>query len=106
MKRNNFKTFRKSTPTLTDIFQNLNPLLLQANAILAAGLDVFKSTEPGQVHIYHDKSCDSKVLQPNQLKDCRNSRAAHYGPKSMLYFLWTAKVLPQATTVSNRTVVN
>jgi len=59
-----------------------------ANAILAAGLDVFKSTEPGQVHIYHDKKCDSQVLQQKQLVDCTNSRSTHFGPKTLLYYLW------------------
>uniref|UniRef100_H2Y4K7 Hexosyltransferase n=1 Tax=Ciona savignyi TaxID=51511 RepID=H2Y4K7_CIOSA len=61
------------------------------NAILAAGLDVFKSTEPGQVHVFHDKSCESS-LSPKQYSSCTNSRAAHYGPKTLLYYLWKSPV--------------
>ncbi|XP_078485764.1 chondroitin sulfate synthase 3-like [Ciona intestinalis] len=57
------------------------------NAILTAGLDVFKSTEPGQVHVFHDKICDSS-LSEKQRTSCQNSRAAHYAPSTLLYYLW------------------
>ncbi|XP_076822932.1 chondroitin sulfate synthase 3-like isoform X2 [Clavelina lepadiformis] len=52
-----------------------------------AGLDIFQSTEPAQVHIYHDKFCDPKTT-PKQFEDCKKSRATHFGSKSFLYFLY------------------
>jgi len=62
--------------------------LHMVDGILEAGLDIFKSTEPAEVHVYHDKFCDPNVLGEEQLDDCRKSRAQHFGPKALLYYLW------------------
>ena len=40
------------------------------------------------MHVYHDKFCDPNVLGAEQLDDCRKSRAQHFGPKALLYYLW------------------
>ncbi|XP_076803814.1 chondroitin sulfate synthase 1-like isoform X1 [Clavelina lepadiformis] len=58
-------------------------------AIQNAGLETFQSTEPAEVHIYHDKYCDPSTSD-KQYSDCLNSRATHYGPKTLLYYLWKA----------------
>nr|XP_039265196.1 chondroitin sulfate synthase 1-like [Styela clava] len=52
-----------------------------------AGLQIFKSMEPAMVHIYHDKDCPAS-LSKAQFESCQNSRAQHFGPQVLLYYLW------------------
>ena len=66
------------------MFQVKRVFYLQANAILDAGLDIFQATIPYQVHVYHDKYCDSSIPE-KRLAACRSVRALHYGPKPFLY---------------------
>jgi len=56
---------------------------------LSAGLQIFKSTDPAEVHVFHDKFCDPS-LTAKQYKDCSRSRATHYGPRTLLYYLLNA----------------
>ena len=57
-----------------------------------AHLDVFQCPDPSQVHIYHDKFCDPSTTT-KQYDDCMKSRATHYGPKTLLYYLYNAPIV-------------
>ena len=67
-------------------------IFFQADSIVNAHFDVFQCPDPAQVHIYHDKFCDSSTTT-TQYTNCINSRAAHYGPKTLLHYLYNAPIV-------------
>jgi len=67
-------------------------IYFQVNAIIERGYAVFKSNEPAQVHVYHDKYCDP-TLTEKQVESCKKSRASHFGSRQQLYKLWKKKNL-------------
>ena len=58
--------------------------------VASVNYDMFRSPDPGLVHIYHDVMCDSK-LDEKQLKMCYNSKAATFGSNRKLYELMVDK---------------
>lgn len=39
------------------------------------------------VHIYHDKDCPADLAK-EQRNSCQKSRAQHFGPQTLMYYLW------------------
>lgn len=49
------------------------------------------------VHVYHDKDCPD-TLTNEQHKSCQNSRAQHFGPQTLMYFLWERRMSSENIT--------
>lgn len=60
--------------------------------VINSGLKVFRSQEPGIVHIYHPVQCDTS-LEPKQYKMCLGSKASTYASAMQLAGLWLEKHL-------------
>ncbi|KAM3849953.1 chondroitin sulfate synthase 3-like [Diretmus argenteus] len=58
--------------------------------VINSGLKVFRSQEPGMVHMYHPVHCDSS-LQHKQHKMCLGSKASTYASVVQLAELWLEK---------------
>ncbi|KAM7393445.1 hypothetical protein PAMA_008206 [Pampus argenteus] len=58
--------------------------------VINSGLKVFRSQEPGIVHIYHPVHCNSS-LEQKQYKMCLGSRASTYASSMQLAELWLEK---------------
>ncbi|XP_076020471.1 chondroitin sulfate synthase 3 [Genypterus blacodes] len=58
--------------------------------VINSGLKVFRSQEPGIVHIYHPVHCNSS-LEHKQLKMCLGSKASTYASATQLAELWLEK---------------
>ncbi|CAH1231819.1 CHSY3 [Branchiostoma lanceolatum] len=50
---------------------------------VASGMDVFRATDPGLVHVYHPMNCDPK-LRTRQYNMCLGSKANTYGSAAKL----------------------
>ncbi|XP_028829117.1 chondroitin sulfate synthase 3 [Denticeps clupeoides] len=60
--------------------------------VIGSGLRVFRSHEPGIVHVYHPVHCDTS-LEPKQYKMCLGSKASSYASTMQLAELWLEKRL-------------
>lgn len=60
--------------------------------VINSDLKVFRSQEPGIVHIYHPVFCDTH-LEPKQYKMCVGSKASTYASTMQLAELWLSKHL-------------
>lgn len=60
--------------------------------IINSDLKVFRSQEPGIVHVYHPVQCDNN-LEPKQYKMCLGSKASTYASAMQLAELWLEKHL-------------
>ncbi|KAG7322295.1 hypothetical protein KOW79_013641 [Hemibagrus wyckioides] len=60
--------------------------------IINSDLKVFRSQEPGIVHVYHAVQCDTN-LEPKQYKMCLGSKASTYASAMQLAELWLEKHL-------------
>ncbi|XP_067114847.1 chondroitin sulfate synthase 3 isoform X1 [Osmerus mordax] len=60
--------------------------------VINSGLKVFRSQEPGIIHLYHPVQCDTS-LEPKQYKMCRGSKASTYASAMQLAGLWLEKNL-------------
>lgn len=60
--------------------------------IINSDLKVFRSQEPGIVHVYHPVQCDTN-LEPKQYKMCLGSKASTYASAMQLAELWLEKHL-------------
>ncbi|MCJ8742575.1 hypothetical protein PDJAM_G00083610 [Pangasius djambal] len=60
--------------------------------IINSDLTVFRSQEPGIVHVYHPVQCDTN-LEPKQYKMCLGSKASTYASAMQLAELWLEKHL-------------
>ena len=83
--------------TIIAISSNSNHIIyfsIKVSAIFRINLDIFQCPDPAEVHVYHDKFCDPLTTK-KQYEDCLKSRAAHYGPKTLLYYLYFA---PESNT--------
>ncbi|TRY89554.1 hypothetical protein DNTS_005306 [Danionella cerebrum] len=58
--------------------------------VMNSGLKVFRSQEPGVVHIYHPVLCDTQ-LEPKQFKMCVGSKASTFASTMQLAELWFSK---------------
>ncbi|XP_028973013.2 chondroitin sulfate synthase 3 [Esox lucius] len=58
--------------------------------VINSGLNVFRSQEPGIVHIYHPVQCDTS-LEPKQYKMCLGSKASTYASSIQLAEQWLEK---------------
>ncbi|KAM6986451.1 chondroitin sulfate synthase 3-like [Aplochiton taeniatus] len=58
--------------------------------VIDSGLRVFRSQEPGMVHVYHPVQCDLS-LEPKQYKMCMGSKASTYASAMQLAELWLEK---------------
>lgn len=58
--------------------------------VINSGFKVFRSQEPGIVHIYHPVHCNSS-LEHKQLKMCLGSKASTYASATQLAELWLEK---------------
>nr|XP_002130637.1 chondroitin sulfate synthase sqv-5 isoform X1 [Ciona intestinalis] len=52
-------------------------------AILASGVDVFRSKQSDLVHIYHTKHCDQRLVG-EQARSCHRTKASHYASQMCL----------------------
>nr|XP_033784856.1 LOW QUALITY PROTEIN: chondroitin sulfate synthase 3 [Geotrypetes seraphini] len=60
--------------------------------VVASGLKVFRSQEPGVVHVFHPVQCDPN-LDPKQYKMCLGSKASTFASTMQLAELWLEKRL-------------
>ncbi|XP_029472946.1 chondroitin sulfate synthase 3, partial [Rhinatrema bivittatum] len=60
--------------------------------VIASGLKVFRSQEPGVVHVFHPVQCDPN-LDPKQHKMCLGSKASTFASTMQLAELWLEKRL-------------
>ncbi|XP_061888039.1 chondroitin sulfate synthase 3-like [Entelurus aequoreus] len=58
--------------------------------VVQSGLKVFRSQEPGMIHIYHPVHC-SPGLDPKQLKMCLGSKSSTYASTMHLAEMWMDK---------------
>ncbi|XP_038851984.1 chondroitin sulfate synthase 1 [Salvelinus namaycush] len=60
------------------------------NKFVQSGIRLFRSTDPGIVHVHHPVVCDPN-LEPNQYKMCLGSKASSHGSTQQLAELWLEK---------------
>eukprot|EP00058_Branchiostoma_floridae_P011136 XP_002596624.1 hypothetical protein BRAFLDRAFT_78480 [Branchiostoma floridae] len=57
------------------------------NKLVASGINIFRATDPGLVHVYHPIHCDP-LLPEKQYKMCLGSKANTYGSTAKLVKRW------------------